>query len=134
MRTIRILLILSILYLNPVNMLTAQEVSDSSVKHIKKTPNLDYIDRMDTMLHVQTWISKHQMNYRLVYSEDFKLVLAPNKMNSVSLGFTYRYLDLGVSFTPDFLNKAQKDAAKGQSSIFSFRTSFSMYRFNLGIE
>ena len=74
------------------------------------------------------------MNYRLIYTDDFKLVLAPNKMNSLSFGFSYRYLDLGLSVTPGFLNPGQKDEKKGESDIFSFRTSFSMYRFNLALE
>jgi hypothetical protein len=64
------------------------------------------------MLHIQSWVSRHQMNYRLIYTDDFKLVLAPNKMNSLSFGFSYRYLDLGLSFTPGFLNPGQKDEKK----------------------
>jgi hypothetical protein len=100
----------------------------------KKPAGLDYIDRYDTMFHVQTWVSKHQMNYRLIYSDDFKLILAPNKMNSLSFGFSYRYLDLGLSFSPGFLNPGQNDTKKGVSDIFSFRTAINMYRFNLSVE
>lgn len=114
--------------------LSAQEKLDSAKMSKKKPADLDYIERLDTMFHIQSWVSKHQMNYRFVYTEDFKLLLAPNKMNSFSLGFSYRYLDLGLSFTPQFLNPGSKDAKKGESEIFSFRTSFSMYRFNLSME
>src|SRR6185436_8034271 len=75
-----------------------------------------------------------QMNYHLVYPSNFRLVLAPNKMNSLSLGISYRYLDFGFSFTPNFLNPGHDDLKKGESDIFTFRTSLSMYRFNLSME
>lgn len=111
----------------------AQEKIDSAKLKRKKTADTNYIERLDTIFHVQTSVSKHQMNYRLKYPE-FTLLLAPNKMNSLSLGFSYRYLDLSYSFTPGFLNHAQQDAKKGESEISSFRTSFNMYRFNLAVE
>src|SRR5687767_9997629 len=123
-----------IIFLSHTRIVSAQEKIDSAKLGRKKPPDSLYIERLDTMFHIQSWVSKHQMNYRLEYANDFKLVLAPNKMNSLSLGFSYRYLDLGLSFTPGFLNPGHKDAKKGESDIFSFRTSFSMYRFNLSVE
>ena len=69
----------------------------------------DYIKRLDTLLNLKTWISANQMEYTLVYSKDFKMVLAPNDINSLSFGLSYRYLDLGISFTPAFLNASHKD-------------------------
>jgi hypothetical protein len=74
------------------------------------------------------------MDYTLVYDENFRLILGPNEMNSLSFGFTYRYLDLGLSFTPKFLNTAQDNDKKGQSERLSFKTSFSMYRFNISFD
>jgi len=74
------------------------------------------------------------MDYTLVYDNNFKLILGPNETNSLSLGFSYRYLDLGLSFTPRFLNNAQGDDKKGESERVSFRTSVSMHRFNLAID
>jgi len=122
------------LFLFSSHTLSAQEKIDSAKLSRKKPPDSLFIERLDTLLHIQSWVSRHQMNYRLIYTDDFKLVLAPNKMNSLSFGFSYRYLDLGLSFTPGFLNPGQKDEKKGESDIFSFRTSFSMYRFNLSLE
>jgi Domain of unknown function (DUF4421) len=55
-------------------------------------------------------------------------------MNSLSLGFSYRYLDLGLSFTPRFLNAGQDNGQKGESEQFSFKTGFSMHRFNLSFD
>src|SRR5215203_4299726 len=130
---LRIHLVL-IIFLFNTNILSAQEKIDSAKMSNKKPPDSLYIERLDTMFHIQTWVSKHQMNYRLIYTDDFKLVLAPNKMNSLSFGFSYRYLDLGLSFTPGFLNPGQKNEQKGKSDIFSFRTSFNMYRFNLAVD
>lgn len=123
-----------IIFLSNTSIVSAQEKIDSAKLSSKKPADTLYIERLDTMFHIQTWVSKHQMNYRVIYTDDFKLVLAPNKMNSLSLGVSYRYLDLGLSFTPGFLNPGQKDAKKGESDIFSFRTSFSMYRFNLSVD
>src|SRR5687767_7305846 len=126
--------VILIIFLSNTCLVSAQEKTDSAKPSRKKPPDSLYIARLDTMFHIQSWVSKHQMNYRLIYTDDFKLVLAPDKMNSLSLGFSYRYLDLGFSFTPGLLNPGQKDATKGESDIFSFRTSFSMYRFNLSVE
>ncbi|MFI5130989.1 MAG: DUF4421 family protein [Chitinophagales bacterium] len=123
-----------IFFLSNFRIVSAQEKIDSAKLSRKKPADTHYIERLDTMFHIQTWVSKHQMNYRLSYANDLKLVLAPNKMNSLSLGISYRYLDLSYSFTPGFLNPGQKDAKKGKSDISSFRTSFSMYRFNLSVE
>src|SRR5215469_14311169 len=100
----------------------------------KKLKDSVYIIKYDTLLHVQSWISNHQMEYKFVYSKDFKLILSPNNMNNLSFGLSYRYLDLGFSFTPGFLNAAQQNDKKGKSEQVSFRTSFSMYRFNLAFD
>src|SRR5688572_14130390 len=134
MRVFLYIHLILILFLCNSHVLSAQEKIDSAKLSRKKPADSLFIERLDTLLHVQSWVSRHQMNYRLIYTDDFKLVLAPNKMNSLSFGFSYRYLDLGLSFTPGFLNPGQKDENKGESDIFSFRTSFSMYRFNLAVE
>src|SRR5687768_10768824 len=134
MRVFLYIYLILFVFLSNTHTVSAQETIDSAKLAKKKPADLDYIDRYDTMLHIQTWVSKHQMNYRLSYTDDFKLILAPNKTNSLSFGFSYRYLDLGMSFSPGFLNPGQNDTKKGESDIFSFRTSFSMYRFNLSVE
>jgi len=112
----------------------AQVSKDSSNVGRKKLPDSTYFRRLDTLLHLQSWISTTQMDYTLVYDENFKLILGPNEINSLSFGFSYRYLDLGFSFTPGFLNVDQEEDKKGESERFSFRTSFSMHRFNLAID
>ena len=112
----------------------AQDNNDSTKLNRKKLPDSIYIKRLDTLVHLQSWISTNQMDYTLVYNDDFKLVLGPNEINSLSFGFSYRYLDLGFSFTPTFLNSGQDEDKKGKSEKFSFRTSISMYRFNLSID
>jgi hypothetical protein len=134
MRVFLYIHLIVIIFLCNSRMVSAQENNDPAKLSRKKLPDSVYIERFDTILHIQTSISKHQMNYRLIYPDDFKLVLAPNKMTSLSLGFSYRYLDLGFSFTPGFLNPNRNDAKKGKSDIFSFRTSFNMYRFNLSVD
>ncbi len=111
-----------------------QQSIDSTKPNRKKLPDSLFVKRLDTLLHLQSWISTNQMDYTLVYDKDFRLVLGPNEINSLSFGFSYRYLDLGLSFTPAFLNVDQEEDKKGQSERFSFRTSFSMYRFNLSID
>ena len=134
MRIFRYIHFVIIIFLCNTCISLAQEKIDSAKLSNKKPPDSLYIERLDTLFHIQTWVSRHQMNYRLIYTDDLKLVLAPNKMNSLSMGFSYRFLDLSYSFTPNFLNPGHKDAKKGESDIFSFRTSFSMYRFNLSVE
>ena len=85
------------------------------------------------MLHLQSWVSANWMKYTLEYDKDFKLVLAPNATNNLSFGFSYRFLELGLSFSPNFLNTDQ-EATKGQSEQFSFKTGFSIHRFNLSFD
>lgn len=89
-----------------------------------------YIIRLDTLLHLQSWVSANQVKYTLVYNPEFRLVLAPNETNNLSFGFSYRYLDLGLSFSPRFLNAGQDNDEQGKSEQFSFRTGFSIHRFN----
>lgn len=108
----------------------AQSDTARDDKHYKDSV---YITRLDTLLHVQSWVSTNSMEYKLVYDEDFKLLLAPNEINNLSLGFSYRYLDLGISFSPGFLN-GDDNGKKGESEQFSFKTNFSMHRFNLGFD
>src|SRR5690242_10171736 len=118
------LLFLSILALPVVG----QQKADSS--HLeKKQRDSSSIINLDTLLHLQSWVSANKLEYTLVYNKDFKLLLAPNNTNNLSFGFSYRYLDLGVSFSPAFLNEQQKDEKKGTSDQFSFGTGFSMNRF-----
>lgn len=71
-----------------------------------------YITRLDTLLHLQSWISNSHLEYKIVYNKDFKLLLAPNEINNLSFGFNYRYLDLGLSFSPQFLNAGQDQEQK----------------------
>ena len=73
------------------------------------------------------------MEYRLNYSEKLKLVLAPNEINNYSLGFSYRFLELGFSFTPKFLN-SNDTWKKGNSEKFSLGFGFSMHRFHLSFD
>jgi hypothetical protein len=86
------------------------------------------------MLHLQSWISANDMEYKIVYDKDFKLVLAPKRTNNLSFGFSYRYLDMGLSFSPQFLNAKQDNGKKGKSEQFSFGTGFSIHRFKLSFD
>ena len=112
----------------------AQKKADSTWRSYKKLPDSLYIRRYDTLLHLQSWISVNQMEYRLNYSEDFKLVLAPNEINNLSFGFSYRYLELGLSFSPKFFNSENDTWKKGKSEKFSLGFGFSMYRFHLSFD
>ena len=114
--------------------LFCQVPNDTTHESRIEVKDSDYIKGLDTLLNLKTWISANQMEYTLVYSKDFKMVLAPNDLNSLSFGLSYRYLDLGISFTPAFLNASHKDDLKGESQRFSFRTGFSIHRFNLSFD
>ncbi|MCU7549953.1 DUF4421 domain-containing protein [Chitinophagaceae bacterium LB-8] len=114
--------------------LLCQQNKDSTLHSHKNTKDSIYMIRLDTLLHLQSWISANQMKYTLVYNEDFKLVLAPNETNNLSFGFSYRYLDLGLSFSPQFLNADQDNDQKGASEQFSFRTGFGIHRFYLNFD
>src|SRR4029078_8119804 len=102
-----------------------QNNNDNTNNGNKTSKDSLYIIKLDTLLHLQSWISKSQMEYTVVYNENFKLVLAPNLTNNLSLGFSYRYLELGISFSPYFLNAGQEIGIKGDPEQFSFRASFS---------
>src|SRR5262245_32316948 len=94
--------------------LSLGQASHDSIQSSKKKFNDSiYIERLDTLLHVQSRISTNQMEYTLVYNEDFKLILAPNETNNLSFGLSYRYLDIGFGFSPGFLNAQQDNAKKG---------------------
>ena len=93
-----------------------------------------YITRLDTLLHLQSWISNSHLEYKIVYNKDFKLILAPNEINNLSFGFNYRYLDLGLSISPQFLNAGQDEEQKGKSKQFSLGTGFNIHRFKLNVD
>jgi hypothetical protein len=113
---------------------SGQEKTDSSKKKYKKLPDSLFIKRYDTLLHLQTWLSDNQMEYRLKYDQDFQLILAPNEINNLSFGFSYRYLELGLSFSPQFLNSQKDDWKKGESEKFTLGFGFSMHRFHLSFD
>ena len=108
--------------------------TDTTKKAPVKFNDSLFIIRYDTLLHLQSWISTNEMEYTIRYNEDFKLVLAPNQINNLNFGFTYRWLDVGIGYSPNFLNTGQDPAKKGKSNQFSFRTSFSFQRFNLAFD
>jgi len=74
------------------------------------------------------------MEYRFIYDENFKLLLAPNEINNLSFGFSYRFLELGLSFSPQFLNSQKDDWKKGESSKFTFGFGFSFQRFRVSFD
>src|SRR5206468_8641988 len=76
----------------------------------------------------------NQMEYRFFYTKDFKLVLAPNDINNFSLGFSYRFLDLGLTFTPQIMNSNQDRYKKGQSDRFSLGFGFNIHQFRLAFD
>src|SRR6185312_15858641 len=108
--------IVAIMFLFFVNTQSAfcQYNIDSLQRSRKKVKDSTYITRLDTLLHLQSWISAHLLEYKLVYSKDFRLLLSPQQINNLSFGFSYRYLDLGLSFSPGFLNTGQDKAEKGK--------------------
>jgi uncharacterized protein DUF4421 len=129
-----ILLTIGLLGLN--GEIRAQKKSDSSWNYSqkKKLPDSLFIIRYDTLLHLQSWISANQMEYRFKYDKDFQLVLAPNDINNLSFGFSYRFLELGLSFSPRFINAQNDEWEKGKSEKFTFGFGFAMHRFHLSVE
>ena len=111
----------------------AQQKADAAKNRKYKLPDSLYIVKYDTLLHLTSWISSNQMEYRFKYNDDFKLVLSPNEINNLSFGLSYRYFELGLGFTAQFLNP--KDTyKKGESDKFSFGFGFSMHRFHLSFD
>src|SRR6516162_5685779 len=100
----------------------------------KNLPDSLFIKKYDSLFHLSSWISANQMEYRLVYNKDFQLALAPNQINNLSLGFSYRFLDFGISFSPQFLNNQQDTYKKGESKKFTFGFGFNMSRFRLSFD
>gem|GEM_PF-2155189 len=128
------LLAIAFLCLATIQSASGQQKQDS-IPHSNKTrKDSNYITRMDTLLHVQSWVSANRIKYTILYNDNFKLVLAPNETNNLSFGFNYRYLDLGISFSPHFMNKDQDSDKKGKSEQFSFKTGLSIHRFNLSVD
>lgn len=129
------LYLVAFIYLFFANSDTAfcQQQSDS-LQHLSKKKRDFYITRLDTLIHVQSWISKNDLEYTIVYSKDFKLILAPNATNNLSFGFTYRYVDLGLSFSPHFLNAGQDESKKGKTTQFALGTGFSIHRFKINLD
>ena len=134
MRVFLYLLAISFLSFAPFSTSVGQESQDTAQASVKKSRDSGYIEHLDTLLSLQSTISANQMNYTLVYSEDFRLVLSPNQVTNLSFGFSYRYLGFGIGFSPGFLNSGQNHSKKGESNLFNFRTSFNMHRFNLAID
>ena len=121
------------LYFPNIQSASGQQKQDSIPPTSKIVRDSIYITRLVTMLHLQSWVSANWMKYTLEYDKDFKLVLAPNATNNLSFGFSYRFLELGLSFSPNFMNRDQ-EATKGKSEQFSFKTGFSIHRVNLSFD
>jgi uncharacterized protein DUF4421 len=135
MRLTFYLLIVIIISFAGTTAVVGQVIIDTTTKPTEQKFNDSvYFLRYDTLLHLWSTISKNQMEYTLVYNRDLKLVLAPNSLSNLSLGFSYRFLELGIGFSPHFLNGDQNKNKTGESKTFSFRTSFSMHRFNLALD
>ena len=132
--SLRRIILLSILMAGVME-LQAQQKADSSAWRVNMSlPDSLYIRKYDTLIHLQSWISVNQMEYRFNYSEKLKLVLAPNEINNYSVGFSYRFLELGLSFSPKFLNSEDDVWKKGKSEKFSLGFGFSMHRFHLSFD
>jgi hypothetical protein len=134
MRTPCFLFPIIVLFLMNTHVSLAQAGNKVSADSTPTSGDTGYILKMDTLLHIYSSVSANQMRYTLVYSDDFKLVLAPNKINNLSFGLSYRYVDLGFSFTPAFLNGSKESDVKGKSEQFSFGTGFSFHRFKLRLD
>lgn len=134
MQTLIYLSVFLLLSLATVSEAFCQQEATSKKDNRKKIADSLYIQNWDTLLHLRSWISTNQMEYRLVYDKDFKLVLSPNQTNNLSFGFSYRYLDLSFAFSPNFLNAGKAEDKKGTSEQLGLSTSFSIHRFNLSFD
>ncbi len=97
-------------------------------------PDSLFIKRYDTLIHLSSWISTNQMEYIMVYNKDFKMLLAPNEISNLSFGLSYRYLDIGIGFSPKFMNSQPDKWKKGESTRSNFGFGFSMHRFHLSFD
>jgi hypothetical protein len=86
----------------------------------------DYVVSYDTLLHVDGWYSTKQTELRLFYPDKFRIFLAPSEINNLQLGFSYRFIDATMSFTPGFINPG--NPAKGQTSRFNLGGGFAAGR------
>ncbi|MBL0132899.1 MAG: DUF4421 family protein [Chitinophagaceae bacterium] len=112
-----------------------QEVNDSIINSGKeKLPISSYIEKYDTLIHFEPWLSTKLMEYRLYYPNNFKLFLRPVELNTLSLGLYYRFIDLSIGFSPKFINQNKPDYLTNLSKRFEFTTGFSFDRFYVSLD
>jgi len=113
----------------------SQTSGDSiTVPHKEKLPVSSYIEKYDTLVHFEPWLSTKLMEYRLYYPNNFKLFLRPVELNTLSLGLYYRFIDLSIGFSPKFINQNKPDYLTNLSKRFEFSTGFSFKRFYLSLD
>lgn len=112
-----------------------QEVNDSAINSSNnKLPISSYIEKYDTLIHFEPWLSSKLMEYRLYYPNNFKLFLRPVELNTLSLGMYYRFIDLSIGFSPKVINQNKPDYLTNLSQRFEFTTGFSINRFYLSLD
>ena len=92
-------------------------------KDSTKIANKDslFIKTYSDNINITTGMSTRNFAFSLDYPNSLQLVLMPNEIQQLSLDLDYRFISVGISYSPNFLNNS--DPIKGHTTRKSFGLS-----------
>ena len=113
----------AISFLLCIMMITSVEGFSQNALDSNKIFNKDslFIKTYSNKINVTTGFSTRNFSFSLDYPNSVQLVLLPNEIQQSSLDFDYRFISLGISYSPGFLNNT--DPIKGHTTRKSFGLS-----------
>jgi Domain of unknown function (DUF4421) len=132
-KTLYILFLVAFL-LNKNSAICQNQDDSALLSKPNKLPVSAYIEKFDTLVHFEPWLSTKLMEYKLYYPNNFKLFLRPVELNTISLGLYYRFIDVSIGFSPKFINQNKPTHLSNLSKRFEFSTGFSFSKFYLSLD
>lgn len=114
--TLRIIAVIAIVSLYNINTIWAQEDS------LKVKKEEGWIEKMNDKIGLDISLNNSYETFE-VKTETTKFILYPNTATNLRFNLNYRFISLGIQFTPDFLPGNGDDNLKGNTKSFQFRTS-----------
>jgi hypothetical protein len=109
--------------------LISQPATDTAVlRNYDRIPDSLFVKKYHHLLHLETWWSVRNLQYDFQYKNQYKLKLKANDVYSLSFGVSYRFVSLGIAFSPAFLDWNGDEKTKGETERFGISAGFSFGR------
>jgi len=101
-----------------------QRMQDSM--NVNESPIIDYNDYFTTRLSFSDNFNAFKLRNP---ADGSQFLISPNRQINANLTLAYRFLEIDVSYTPDFLRFNEDDEIKGKTKFVNFGTRFYLGRF-----